>query len=95
MLTSTLEAIREEKARFSRDVEYLKETYIDDAVDIAFESAESEFVTESVEELEEAMEILESMEIDNEVEEAVEDEEIQRILDAEDNITFNEMVGLE
>lgn len=93
MLINTFDYIRAQKAKFVRDVEYLKETAIDDVIDERVEKAESQYVRESIEELEEAVDMVNRLEIDDEI--ATESVEVKRILDAEDNITFNEMVGIE
>ena len=93
MLTSSLDAIREEKAKFARDVEYLKETALDDIVDQRVEVAESQYVRETIEELEEAVAMVNRLPEDVDVVE--ESAEVERILNAETDITFNEMVGIE
>lgn len=94
MLKSSLEALQESRAKFAREVEYLRETAVDDVVDERTEEAESTIVEESMEELAEALEMVDSMPINMDTEIALESEEVQRILDAEDNITFDEMVGI-
>ena len=93
MLTSSLDAIREERAKFARDVEYLKETAIDDVIDQRIEVAESQYVRETISELEEAVEMVNRLPEDIDVME--ESAEIERILNAETDLTFNEMVGIE
>lgn len=93
MLTSTYDSIREQKAKFVRDVEYLKETSLDDMIDERVETAQSQFVRETIEELEEAASMVNRLSIDDEI--AIESAEVQRLLDTETNISFNEMVGIE
>ena len=93
MLTMTYDSIREQKAKFARNVEYIKETAIDDVIDERVERAHSQYVGETVEELEEAASMLNKLSIDDEV--MTESTEVQRLLNAEENISFNEMVGIE
>ena len=93
MLTSTSDFIREQKARFARDVEYIRETALDDVIDERTEVALSKYETETVDELKEAAYMVNRLEIGDEV--MSESTEIQRILDAKENITFEEMVGIE
>ena len=95
MLQSSINTLNENRAKFARDIEYLREMAIDDEIDDRTEVAESTIVGETIEELQEALEMVNEMPIDMNVEMALESEEVQRILDADDNITFNEMVGLE
>ena len=95
MLQSSINTLNENRAKFARDIEYLREMAIDDEVDERMEVAESTIVGETIEELQEALEMVNEMPVDMTVEMALESEEVQRILDADDNITFNEMVGLE
>lgn len=93
MLVNTYDSIREQKAKFVRNVEYIKETSIDDIIDERVERAQSKYVSESIEELEEAVSMVNRLNTDDEA--VAESTEIQRILDAEENISFNEMVGIE
>jgi len=93
MITKTYDDIRKEKAKFARNVEYIRETSLDDMIDERVERAHSQYVRETIEELEEAANMVNRLEIEDEV--AVESVEIQRLLDAEENITFNEMVGIQ
>lgn len=93
MLTNTIEAIRTERAKFIRDVEYIKETAKDDVLDNRMEVAESLYVRESVEELEEAADMVKKLSSEEDV--VAESTEVETILNAEENITFNEMIGIE
>lgn len=93
MLTNTIEAIRTERAKFIRDVEYIKETAKDDVLDNRMEVAESLYVRESVEELEEAADMVKKLSSEEDV--VAESAEVETILNAEENITFNEMIGIE
>lgn len=93
MMTKTYDDIRKAKAIFAREVEYIKETAADDIIDERVERANSQFVKESIDELEEAVTMVERLDIEDEI--AVESVEVQRLLDAEENITFNEMAGIQ
>lgn len=92
MLNNALENIRMEKAIFARDVEYVKEIALDDIIDTCTESAESMFERETMDELVEAAAMVDRLPSEEDItEEAV---EISRILDAEDDISFEEMIGI-
>ena len=93
MLTNTIDSIREEKAKFARDIEYLKETAMDDIIDSRVEAAESQYVRETIEELEEAVSMVDRLPADADM--VAESAEVNRILNAETDLTFNEMIGIE
>lgn len=93
MITKTFDDIKKERAKFARDVEYIRETAIDDVLDERVERAHAQFERETIEELEEAATMLDRLNTDDEA--MTESTEIQKLLDAEENITFNEMVGIE
>lgn len=93
MITKTFDDIRKERAKFARNVEYIRETANDDVIDERVEKAHSQYVRETIQELEEAAGMVNRLETDDEA--MVESVEIQRLLDAEENISFNEMVGIE
>ena len=92
MLTNPIDSIRIKNAEFARDVEYIKETALDDEIDERVEAAESEYTPESIEELEEAAAMVNRLPEDEDpVEESA---EIDRILNATENITFEEMANI-
>ena len=91
MLVSPLENMKRERAIYAREVEYLKESVLDDEMDHRLTVAEEQYVRESVEELEEAKVELDKM---LESEDNAANKEIQRILDADHDLTFDEMIGL-
>ena len=93
MLTNPVDSIREKNAKFLRDVEYIKETAFDDMIDERLEVAESMYEGETFDEIKEAMDLASKISGEDDVEESA--KEIQRILDADEDITFNEMVGIE
>ena len=92
MLVSPIEDIRRANAEFARDVEYLKETALDDQLDDRIAIAESQFEAETIEELEEALELVKRLPDEEDVVE--EKAEVDRILSADKNLTFDEMVGI-
>ena len=92
MLTNPIESIRIENAKFARNIEYIKETALDDQIDERVEAAESEYYPESIEEMEEAAAMVNRLPEDEDpVEESA---EIDRILNATENITFEEMANI-
>ena len=93
MLSGSLETIKRERAKFARDVEYLKEMAIDDVVDDRTEIAESLINKETIEELKEAADMVQKL--SGEVNMVAENAEIDMIMNAESNITFDEMIGIE
>jgi hypothetical protein len=93
MLTTTLDTIRRENAAFARETEYIKEIAKDDILDACMEKAEDLVLGhETIAELEEAAQLVDKLSVeDTDVTEA---EEIERILNADGDITFEEMIGL-
>lgn len=93
MLTTTMDSIRRKNASFARDVEYIKETALDDEIDVRTEMADGQFRRETVEELVEAADMVKKLDdTEDPVQEAT---EIDRILNATENLTFEEMAGIE
>ena len=91
MLTGTLNKIRAERAERIRDVEYIREISNDDAIDDRLFELDMMTVKEYGNIFSEAAETLEQIP----VEESFKDDEINRILNAERNLTFDEMIGIE
>ena len=92
MLTSAINSIRENKAKLARDVEYLKETALDDRIDERVMRAEACFEKATLEEYQEAAGFVDRLSSENDlVEESM---EVERILKAEGDLTFNEMAGI-
>ena len=90
MLTGTLNKIREEKASRIRDVEYIREMAADDAVDDRLFELEMKNMHESGNIYAESAETVEQIPTDD----SFRQEEINRILNADHNLTFNEMLGI-
>lgn len=93
MVANIIDEIRTERAKFARDTEYIKESVIEDIIDERTEVAESLYVRETAEELAEAAELVNT--ISGEPDVMQESAEVERILNAEENITFDEMAGIE
>ena len=92
MLTGILESVKRDRAKSARNIEYLREMAREDVVDDRTEVAESQYVKETIEDYSEAAEMIDQLSSDDSKEEAA---EIQRIMEATDDITFDEMIGIE
>jgi hypothetical protein len=94
MLANILSDIREENAQFARDVEYLKETSSDDIIDERLERAE-ESVLDDIESYEELKTAKENVDHLSDIEDTMEESaELEKILNATEDLTFEEMVGI-
>lgn len=93
MFKSIKDSIRRENAIFARDLEYVKESISEDMIDDRLEVAETKFMGyESSDEIEEALSMVNKLtDEENVVEESA---EIERILSSDDDITFDEMIGI-
>lgn len=91
MLISPLENMKRLRAEKAREIEYLKESVLDAEMDDRLTVAEELYVRESVEDFEEAKEELNSI---SGSEEVAKENEIDRILNADHDLTFDEMIGL-
>ena len=91
MLTGTLNKIREERAARIRDVEYIREMAADDAADDRLFDIEMKTVKESGNIFAEAAQTVEQIPTDD----SFRQEEINRILNADHHLTFDEMLGIE
>ena len=92
MLTGILESVKRDRAKSARNIEYLREMAREDVVDDRTVVAESQYVKETIEDYNEAAEMIDQLSSDDSKEEAA---EIQRIMEATDDITFDEMIGIE
>lgn len=95
MLTNTYDELKYERAKDAREREYISEMALDDELDECTEAAEEHYVRESVDELEEAANMVKKLNVDEVEEKAIEDREINRILNADHDLSFNEMIGIE
>lgn len=92
MLVSPLENMKHERAVRAREIEYLKESVRDSEIDDRMIAAEELYVRESVEDYEEAKEELKVL---SEKEDVSMTNEVNRLLNADHDLTFNEMIGIE
>lgn len=94
MLNDILDNIKLERAKTARELEYLTEMAINDEIDDLTEKAESDIMgyIETSDELLEAKADLDKLS-DNEDESSK--EEIQRIMEATEDLTFDQMIGVE
>lgn len=90
MLTGTLNKIREEKAARVRDLEYIREMAADDAVDDRLFDIEMKTLKESGNIYAESAETVNQIPAD----ESFRQDEINRILTADHNLSFDEMIGI-
>lgn len=90
MLDNAINSIRKERAALAREIEYMRESMEDDKLDEIMESVEG---SDSKAELIEAAAYANSVDVTEE-ETAIESVEIDRILNADHDITFDEMIGL-
>ena len=90
MLDNAINSIRKERAALAREIEYMRESMEDDKLDEIMESVEG---SDSNAELIEAAAYANSVDVTEE-ETAIESVEIDRILNADHDITFDEMIGL-
>ena len=91
MLNNIVNKMKTERAKFSRNLEYLKECSADDHVDYYTELATNEKATSL--EIKEAARMLDNISADDE--EVTESVEVEKILNSETNLTFEEMVGIQ
>ena len=91
MLNNIVNKMKTERAKYSRNLEYLKECAADDHVDYYTELATNEKMTSL--EIKEAARMLENISADDE--EVTESVEVEKILNSETNLTFEEMVGIQ
>lgn len=91
MLVSPLDNIKRERAIIAREIEYLKESVLDDEMDERLTAAEELYVRESVEDYEEAKAELNLI---GESEEVSKNKEVDRIMNADHDLSFEEMIGI-
>ena len=91
MLTGTLNKIREEKAARIRDIEYIRSISQDDRIDDRFFDIELSNVKESGDIFKESAETIEQIPTD----ESFREEEINRILNSDRKLSFDEIIGVE
>lgn len=90
MLTGTLNKIREEKASRLRDLEYIREMAIEDSIDDRLFDLELRMVKDSGNIYAESAQTVEQIPAD----ESFRQDEINRILNADRNLSFDDMIGI-
>ena len=91
MLTGTLNKIRAERAARIRDIEYIREMVFEDAIDDRLFDIELMNLKETGNIYAEAAETVKQISDVDDFSEA----EIERILNADHNLSFDEMIGIE
>jgi len=89
MINGSLNKIQTKNAAMARDLEYIKESMSDDNIDSIITRVTGD--TESFEELAEAAEYIDKMNIEGA--DVMESAEVDRILTADHDLTFEEMIG--
>ena len=94
MITNILTGLKEDRAKFVRELAYIRENAEEDLIADRVEKAERALGRKSddFESFVEAVSIVDTMDDDYATEDA---EEINRILEANNDLTFDEMIGLE
>ena len=90
MLTGTLNKIRKERAALIRDIEYIREMAYEDAIDDRLFDLELMNIKESGNIYAEAAETIKQIPTDD----SFCEEEIERILNSDHNLSFDEMLGI-
>lgn len=90
MFTDSLANIQRKRAEYARDVEFMREMASDDLIDDITAKTEQLYLKESVIDDEEIELIMEKITGEDDMSE----KEIQRIMEATEDMTFDEMVGV-
>jgi hypothetical protein len=90
MLTKLSDSIKRKNAEFIRDVEYIKETAYEDMLDERMESFMEDVSELSMGEIRDDLDSLNELTDDPEQDEI----EVQRIMNADRDMTFNDMIGI-
>lgn len=90
MLTGVIDNIRRERATFLHEVEFIREMANEDVIADRVERAESQYVRETTEDLEEAKQMVLEMPAD----ELQDEKEITKICESTEDMSFDEMIGI-
>jgi hypothetical protein len=90
MLTGIIDSIRKERATFLHEVNFIREMANEDVIANQVDKAESQYVRETTDELIEAKEMVDEMPSDT----TQDDAEINKIMEATEDMSFDEMIGL-
>lgn len=89
MLTGALNKMREERAKFARDVEELRQMYMEDAIDDREHEMDITFgTTDDPDELRAAADVLDKIPEDDDFT----DKEINTILNSDHDLSFDELI---
>lgn len=91
MLKGIIDDIKRERAKFIRNVAYLREMSDDDMISDRLEKAESLVIKETAEDIKEAVDMVNYMPSNFDEEDNA---EIERLMTATESITFDEMIGI-
>ena len=91
MLTGTLNKIRAERAARIRDIEYIREMAADDAADDRLLDLELRSIKDTDNLFAESVETINQISAEDDFSQ----DEINRILNADHDLTFDEMLGIE
>ena len=91
MLTGTLNKLREKRASILHDVEYIREMSQEDAIDDRLFDIDLTMVKDTDNIYKEAAETVDQIPTDD----SFRSEEINRILNSDHNLSFDEMLGIE
>lgn len=90
MITNLSDSIKRKNAEFIRDVEYIKETAYEDMLDERVQSFMEDASELSMGDIRSDLDELDNLNDDPEQDEM----EVQRIMTADKDITFNDMIGV-
>lgn len=91
-MTGLFNSLKEKRAIFARELAYLHESVKEDAIDERMEKVEKAYMKDSTRSYTEAVEMV------NEMPDSFEEEdrdELTKIMEATENLTFDEMIGIE
>mgnify|MGYP004556333689 CR=1 FL=1 len=92
MIENILSNAKRERAEFARDIAYIREMSLDDEVDDIMEKVDRNIYSESSDDYKEAINVVNMMQESYPDEDAA---EMERIMEATHNISFDEMIGVE
>lgn len=91
MITDILSSIQRDRANYVRNLAYLKEMAMDDEIADRMDKVEHKFERATADDYESAMDVIREMADDYPDEDEA---EIRRLMEATEDLTFEEMIGL-
>ena len=91
MITDILSSIQRDRANYVRNLAYLKEMAMDDEIADRMDKVEHKFERDTADDYESAMDVIREMADDYPDEDEA---EIRRLMEATEDLTFEEMIGL-